>query len=190
MPSAPEGRLPSAPEAVPPAVTLRPVTDEDREFLRAVYRSTREAELAMVPWDEAAKAAFVAQQFDAQDRSWAQQRPTTARDVVLVDGVPAGRLYVDRGADEIRVVDITLLPEHRGAGVGEVLLRPILDEGDRDGLPVTIHVERHNPALHLYGRLGFEVVDDLGVYLFLRRPTRTSAPTRPTAPTRQAKTAS
>ena len=94
------------------------------------------------------------------------------RDVVLVDGVPAGRLYVDRTADEIRVVDITLLPEHRGAGVGESLLEPILDEGDRDGLPVTIHVERHNPALRLYDRLGFEVVDDLGVYLFLRRPPR------------------
>ena len=173
--------MPSAPRAVS-AVTLRPVTDDDREFLCAVYRSTREAELAMVPWDEPAKAAFVAQQFDAQDRFLAEQRPDAGRDVVLVDGVPAGRLYVDRTADEIRVVDITLLPEHRGAGVGESLLTPIHDEADRDGLPVTIHVERHNPALHLYGRLGFEVVDDLGVYLVLRRPSR--------RPGRQAKTAS
>ncbi len=162
--------MPSVPEAVSSSVTLRSVTDDDRDFLCAVYRSTREAELAMVPWDEAAKAAFVAQQFDAQDRFWAEQRPDAVRAVVLVDGVPAGRLYVDRTADEVRVVDITLLPEHRGAGVGESLLGPILDEGDRDGLPVTIHVERHNPALHLYERLGFEVVDDLGVYLFLRRP--------------------
>jgi ribosomal protein S18 acetylase RimI-like enzyme len=164
--------MPSVPEAASSSVTLRSVTDDDREFLCAVYRSTREAELAMVPWDEPAKAAFVAQQFDAQDRFWAEQRPDAVRAVVLVDGVPAGRLYVDRTADEVRVVDITLLPEHRGAGVGESLLGPILDEGDRDGLPVTIHVERHNPALHLYERLGFEVVDDLGVYLFLRRPTR------------------
>lgn len=162
--------MPSSPRAVSPSVTLRPVTDDDREFLCAVYRSTREPELAMVPWDAATKDAFVAQQFTAQDRSWAAQRPATVREVVLVDGAPAGRLYVDRTSEEIRVVDITLLPEHRGAGVGEALLTPILDEGDRDGLPVTIHVERHNPALRLYGRLGFEVVDDLGVYLFLRRP--------------------
>src|SRR6187549_1094935 len=104
--------MPSVPDAVSSPVTLRSVTDDDRAFLCAVYRSTRETELAMVPWDEPAKAAFVAQQFDAQDRFWAEQRPDAVRDVVLVDGVPAGRLYVDRTADEIRVVDITLLPEH------------------------------------------------------------------------------
>ena len=163
--------MPSAPDASKPTVTLRPVTDDDREFLRAVYRSTREAELALVPWDPATKAAFVAQQFDAQDRGWAGQRPDTVRHVVLVDGTPAGRLYVDRTDDEIRVVDISLLPEHRGLGVGGALLDAILDEGDRDRLPVTIHVERHNPARRLYDRLGFQVVDDLGVYLFLRRPS-------------------
>jgi ribosomal protein S18 acetylase RimI-like enzyme len=164
--------MPPAPDVRTPTVTLRLVTDDDRELLCAVYRSTREPELALVPWDEATKAAFVTQQFEAQDRSWAQQRPDTVRLVVLVDDVPAGRLYVDHADDEIRVVDITLLPEHRGVGIGESLLVPVLDEADRDGLPVTIHVERHNPALRLYGRLGFEVLDDLGVYLFLRRPTR------------------
>jgi ribosomal protein S18 acetylase RimI-like enzyme len=162
--------MPSAPDVRSPTVTLRPVTDADRELLVAVYRSTRAAELDLVPWDEATKSAFVAQQFEAQDRAWSQQRPDAVRDLVLVDGVPAGRLYVDRTTDEIRVVDITLLPEHRGRGVGQALLGRILAEAARDGLPVTIHVERHNPALRLYARLGFEVVDDLGVYLFLRRP--------------------
>lgn len=153
-------------------MTLRAVTPDDREFLCAVYRSTREAELALVPWDEAAKAAFARQQFDAQDRWWSEQRPDAVRSIVLIDGLPAGRLYVDRTDDEIRVVDITLLPEYRGQGVGESLLVPILDEGDRTGRPVTIHVERHNPALRLYERLGFTVADDLGVYLFLRRAGR------------------
>jgi ribosomal protein S18 acetylase RimI-like enzyme len=165
--------MPSAPDVRSPAVTLRRATDADRELLLAVYRSTRAAELDLVPWDEATRTAFVTQQFEAQDRAWSQQRPDAVRDVVLVDGVPAGRLYVDRTADEIRVVDITLLPEHRGRGVGQALLEPVLAEGDRDGLPVTIHVERHNPALRLYARLGFEVVEDLGgVYLFLSRPAR------------------
>ena len=125
----------------------------------------------MVPWDEATKTAFVMQQFTAQDRSWAAERPGTVREIVLVDDEPAGRLYVDRTADEIRVVDITLLPEHRGAGVGTALLSSILAEADRKSLPISIHVERHNPALRLYRRIGFEVIDDLGVYLFLRRPS-------------------
>ena len=164
--------MPPAPDTRSPTVTLRRVTDADRELLTAVYRSTRLAELDLVPWDEATRTAFVTQQFEAQDRAWSEQRPDAVRDVVLVDGVAAGRLYVDRTPQEIRVVDITLLPEHRGRGVGQSLLRPIIAEGDRVGLPVTIHVERHNPALRLYARLGFEVVDDLGVYLFLSRPAR------------------
>ena len=164
--------MPPAPDTRSPTVTLRRVTDADRELLTAVYRSTRLAELDLVPWDEATRTAFVTQQFEAQDRAWSEQRPDAVRDVVLVDGVAAGRLYVDRTPQEIRVVDITLLPEHRGRGVGRALLRPIIAEGDRVGLPVTIHVERHNPALRLYARLGFSVVDDLGVYLFLSRPAR------------------
>jgi ribosomal protein S18 acetylase RimI-like enzyme len=164
--------MPSATEVVTPKVTLRTVTSADRELLCAVYRSSREAELAAVPWEEPAKAAFVRQQFDAQDRGWAAQRPHAVRDIVLVAGEPAGRLYVERTAEGIHVVDITLLPEHRGHGVGHGLLGLLLDEGDCVGLPVTLLVERHNPALRLYERLGFEVVEDLGVHLSLRRPSR------------------
>lgn len=87
---------------------------------------------------------------------------------MLVDGVAAGRLYVDRADGEVTVVDIALLTEHRGRGVGDALLRKVIRDADRAGVPVTLHVERHNPALGLYGRLGFEVADDLGVHLHLR----------------------
>lgn len=198
MPSAPHPvdravPPPAGSPAAPPAavtraaVSRRAVTDTDRELLCAVYRSTRESELALVPWDEALKDAFVAQQFDAQDRSWAAQRPGTVREVVLVDGVPAGRLYVDHADDEVRVVDIALLPEHRGHGVGRTLLEQVLGDADRAGVPVTLHVERHNPAQRLYARLGFEVVDDGDVHLFLRRPPSGLGSRQPSP---QAKTAS
>jgi ribosomal protein S18 acetylase RimI-like enzyme len=89
--------------------------------------------------------------------------------VVLVDGEPAGRLYVRRGDREIRIVDIALLPERRGNGIGTSLLRDLLAEADATGKSVTIHVERFNPALRLYERLGFAVAEDKGVYLFLER---------------------
>jgi len=90
-----------------------------------------------------------------------------------VGGAPGGRLYVHRGPSEIRVVDIALLPEYRGAGVGTSLLQDLLAEGDAAGKSVTIHVERMNPALRLYERLGFAVAEDKGVYLFLARPPAT-----------------
>jgi ribosomal protein S18 acetylase RimI-like enzyme len=90
-------------------------------------------------------------------------------EVVVIDGEPAGRLYLHRGESEIRIVDIALLPEHRRNGVGTSLLRDLLAEADASGKRVTIHVERLNPALALYERLGFSVAEDKGVYLFLER---------------------
>jgi GNAT superfamily N-acetyltransferase len=159
----------------PPAVALRPVTPADAELLIAVYGSTRAEELAPTGWTAQQIDAFIRMQFAAQDRHWRAEKPGMRTDVVLVDGEPAGRLYVDRLPAEIRVVDIALLPEHRGAGVGGGLLQGLLDEGARAGLPVTIHVERGNRARTLYERLGFTPVSTTGVYdLLERRPPATS----------------
>jgi ribosomal protein S18 acetylase RimI-like enzyme len=120
-----------------------------------------------VPWDDAQKDAFVRQQFDAQDAYYREHYDDATFDVVEVDGEPAGRLYVARWEDEIRIMDIALLPEHRGTGVGTRLLRELLAEGTRSGKRVSIHVEKQNPALRLYERLGFAAVADRGVYLLL-----------------------
>jgi ribosomal protein S18 acetylase RimI-like enzyme len=139
-----------------------------------VYASTRTEELAVVPWDDARKDSFLRMQFEAQDRWYREQMPDARYDVVLVEGAPAGRLYVDRRDNEVRIVDIALLPEHRSQGIGTSLLGELLREADAAGKSVTIHVERLNPALRLYERLGFSVAEDKGVYLFLeRRPQAT-----------------
>ena len=156
---------------MPSALGLRTATAEDEAFLRAVYASTRAEELAVVAWDAATKDAFLRLQFEAQDSYYRQHFPAATFDVVTVNGVPAGRLYVDRRDTEVRVIDIALLPEHRGNGFGTALLREVLAEGKR----VTIHVERMNPALRLYERLGFEVAEDKGVYLLLERQVNTAS---------------
>jgi len=137
-----------------------------------VYASTRAEELAVVPWDDAQKETFLRAQFDAQDAWYRESYAQASFDVVLVGGEPAGRLYVNRGPTEIRIVDIAFLPEQRGGGVGTSLLQDLLAEADTGGKRVTIHVERMNPALRLYERLGFSVAEDKGVYLFLERAPR------------------
>ena len=126
-----------------------------------------------MPWDDAQKEAFLRHQFDAQDAWWREHYADASFDVILVEGEPAGRLYVHRGRSEIRIVDIALLPEQRGNGVGTLLLDELLAEGDADAKSVTIHVERMNPALRLYSRLGFALAEDKGVYLFLERQPAT-----------------
>jgi ribosomal protein S18 acetylase RimI-like enzyme len=157
---------------MPAGVELRPATAEDEAFLLAVYASTREQELAVVPWDAATKDAFVRMQFAAQHSHYRQQFPGASFDVVTVNGVPAGRLYVDRRPTEIVIVDVALLPAHRGRGIGTALLTPILDEAERTGRAVSIHVARENPARRLYERLGFVQVADQGVHLLLTRQVK------------------
>ncbi len=135
--------------------TLRPITPADQDFLYGVYASTRADELAVTDWDDAQKAAFLQMQFDAQHQYYQEHYPEASFSIVLVDGEPVGRLYVARWPDQIRIVDIALLPAHRNQEIGTILLQALLAEGDAIGKRVSIHVERFNPALRLYERLGF-----------------------------------
>lgn len=146
------------------------------ELLYRVYRSTREEELAMVvDWTDEMKEAFVRQQFGAQHVWYQEHYQGATFDVILVDGVPGGRLYVHSRAAEIRLVDITLLPEHRQGGLGTSIVRSLMERGEAAGKPVTIHVEVYNPALKLYERLGFKPIEERGPYLLMEwRPS--SAP--------------
>ncbi|HEV2846800.1 MAG TPA: GNAT family N-acetyltransferase [Thermoanaerobaculia bacterium] len=150
-------------------VTFRPIEPNDMEFLLRVYRSTREEELAMVvDWTPEMKDAFILQQFTAQ-HTWYQEHYIGAEFlVILVDEVPAGRLYVHRREKEIRLVDIAFLPEFRNGGFGTSILRDLLIEGEASGKPVSIHVEIYNPAMRLYERLGFRAIEDRGVYRLMQ----------------------
>lgn len=158
------------------SITLRPITDSDLDFLHRLYATTREEELSQVPWPAEAKAAFVRQQFEAQHAWWTERYPGATFDLVLAGGEPAGRLYVDRWEREIRIVDVAVMPEWRGRGIGERLIRGVFAEGDASGKPVSIHVEQFNRARRLYERLGFEYRDTTsGVYLLMvREPAPTA----------------
>ena len=158
------------PEPAPSEISLRPATDADRDLLLAAYASTRALELAQVPWTDDEKARFVAMQFEAQDSWYRQLHPDGEFLVVLRDDVAIGRMYLSQLPDEIRIIDITLLPEHRGHGIGTRLLGDVLARADAAGLSVRLHVEPWNPALALYRRHGFRVLEERGIYLFLERP--------------------
>jgi ribosomal protein S18 acetylase RimI-like enzyme len=148
-------------------VALRPLTETDEPFALSVYASTREQELAPVPWSAEQKAAFVAMQFAAQSAHYAQHYDGLTSDVVLIDGEPAGRLLVARWREEIRIVDVSLLPAFRGRGAGSELLIELMDEATEMGKRLSIHVERGNRARGLYERLGFAPVGETGVHLLM-----------------------
>ena len=145
-------------------ISLRPETDDDLEFTAALYASTREEELRPVQWSDEQKAAFLRQQFDAQRMHYRQNYDAAEFSIIVDDGVPVGRLYIHRNGDDVRLMDIGLMPDHRGRGLGEMLVRRILDAAATEGNTVSIHVEMYNPAMRMYQRLGFQQIDTYGVY--------------------------
>ncbi len=149
-------------------VTFRARREGDEEFLYRLYASTRADEMKVVPWTDEQKEQFLRMQFRAQTVYYDEQYDTKEFFVIEQEGRPIGRLYLDQQPEDVRIVDIALLPEMRGAGLGTILLREILDQAARTGRAVTIHVEHYNPAIRLYERLGFHHVDTNGVYHLMR----------------------
>jgi len=148
-------------------ITFRPTSTADEPFLLRLYRSTRESELEQTGWNETEKETFVQQQFQAQHIFYTSQFPRARFNMVCLDDKPIGRLYVDRRKEEIRIIDIALLPEYRNRGIGSKLLTDILSEAEKFEKAVRIHVEHFNPALNLYERLGFKKTGNTGVYFLM-----------------------
>ena len=148
---------------MPPNITLRPIAEHDFALLREIYAATRE-DLALVPWDDAAKDAFLQQQFDAQHTYYQKQFPQAAFDLILWHNEPVGRLYVDRTEEELRIIDIALLRDHRGQGIGGAIMSELLREAAKAGQVVRIHALQSNRAGHIYERLAFAKIAYTGVY--------------------------
>ena len=144
---------------------LRPETEADLEFLYRLYASTRADEMAVLDWTPEEKEAFLRGQFSAQRGHYREHYRDARFDVIERQGEAIGRLYVLRRPDDIIVVDIALMPEHRGQGLGGGLMRALLDEAAAAGKSVSIRVQLYNPALRLYERLGFQTKgEDDGLY--------------------------
>ena len=159
-----EAPLMGADTLIPFDLRLRSINAGDQSFLKQVYASTRAEELAYVPWSETEKTAFLDFQFNAQHVFYQKQFANAAFWLIEQSGVPIGRLYLDRRADEIRIIDIALLPDYRDRGIGTALLQLIVAEGQTNHLPVRIHVECGNRAIGLYQRLGFVQIGGGDVY--------------------------
>ena len=155
-------------------VTLRSVCVDDEAFLLQVYAGSRLDELSAASWDDSQREAFLKLQFAAQQHHYQSHFPDAEHRVILMGDRPIGRVYVARRTDELRILDIALLPEHRNCGIGSSIIKELLSEASKAGKPVRIYVESFNPSLRLFERLGFSPVQDIGTHLLMewRSPVR------------------
>ena len=157
------------------AITLRPVVAEDEPLLLELYASTRAAEMAMVPWTREQQEAFVRMQFEAQRAHYKKIHPDANHDIIMSNGRPVGRLYVARTTDRIEIMDITVLPQERNAGIGSSLIKALMDEAE-SSRPLRIYVENFNPSLRLFERLGFKAAEEDGFMLLMEWDSNSPPP--------------
>lgn len=155
-------------------VTFRPVTEDDESFLIGVYGSTRTEELALTNWDDAQRDAFLKMQFAAQQGHYREHYPEGVHLIILVNGSAVGRLYVAHIAAGVRILDITVLPKDRNAGIGTPIIKELMGEAAAIGKPLRVYVESYNRSRGLFERLGFVKSGESGYSYLLdwRAPTR------------------
>lgn len=150
-------------------ISYRPERDSDVPFLAALHASARGQEFAGLGWPPEMLAAFLGQQFDAQHRHYRASYPAAEWLIVEAGGGGVGRLAVERRDSSLHLIDIALMPERRGAGLGGAILADLIAEADEQGLGVTLQVDAGNPARRLYERLGFRVLEEQLPYLRMER---------------------
>lgn len=148
-------------------IRLRPVTDKDLTFIETVYRSTREKQLGLDNWPELQREAFFRMQSIAQDAEYKRSFPNAAFEIIEYNKKAAGRLYTGETAREIRLIDISLLPDFRGKGLGTKILKGLIKRAHDNRKLLTLHVEPDNLALQLYLKLGFEHIRNNGRQYYL-----------------------
>lgn len=154
------------------AVSLRALHSDDMAFIERLYAGSRAEEMSRSGWPAEHIASFLSQQFHAQHAYYQAHYSDGELLIIELDGQAIGRLYMFWGPTTLNLIDITLLPEFQGQGIGSALIEAQLRRADEQGLHVELFVESYNPAQRLYGRLGFYVCGDSGVYLKLRRDAR------------------
>lgn len=142
------------------------------EFLFRVYASVRADEMAMVPWTEEQKTAFVRSQFQSQHEYYTAHYPEGEFLKVEMDGQPVGRLYQMEMDDHFHIIELTVLPEFRGRGIGTTLLTAILEKSEK---PVRVYLESFNKFVALFERLGFRIVEGDGLYNLWEAPGNAGA---------------
>ena len=147
-------------------IRYRPETDDDLPFVAALYATTRADELAASGWPEAMQAAFLEQQHRAQHAHYRGTWPGGEWLIIERAGTAIGRLYLAEELGKRLIIDISLLPEARGAGLGTAILSDLLAT---EAMPVELHVQRLNPARRLYERFGFRIVEEQAIYLRMIR---------------------
>lgn len=144
-------------QALPDGLRLRPAGSADEPFLASLYRSTRD-DLRLMDAEEEFVEWLIGLQEKAQTNGYGEAHPDALTFIIEKLGERVGRVIVAFGEQEVRVVDISLIPAVRRLGFGKTVFQALQQAADRVKTPLTLCALRHNTAANAFYRgLGFQV---------------------------------
>ncbi|MFZ2403628.1 MAG: GNAT family N-acetyltransferase [Methylobacter sp.] len=142
---------------LPNNMNIRPAREEDSGFIESLYRSSRD-DLRLIQAEDDFVEELILMQHKAQNQAYGEMYPNAFYFVVEKQGEKIGRIIVDFGHNEVRLLDITFIREARGKGFGSGVIKALQYAASQTKAPLTLSVHRSNPgARRLYLSLGFRV---------------------------------
>jgi ribosomal protein S18 acetylase RimI-like enzyme len=152
-------------------LTYRPETPDDEPFLRTLMIETLAEQLAAWSWPEQIRAPLLETQYQVQRQGWRSRGGSSM--IVLQADEAVGWYVTVESADEIRLLNLMVLAQYRGQGIGSAILCTLLTASDAAGKPLRLAVlVNNNRAMQLYERLGFQRLGGDEVQHDMERPPR------------------
>lgn len=141
-----------------PHLGIRPETEDDKAFLLHLFKAT-------FPWPGALPLPLLEMQAATHNAHCRTAYPDAMCRILTRGGAPVGRIALDWvPGDHTMGVDIAVLPEIAGSGVGSAMLRSWMATADAVALPCRFTVRADNPARRIYAHLGFVDESDVSPY--------------------------
>jgi GNAT superfamily N-acetyltransferase len=149
---------------------VRPALQQDEQFVYDVAYQVMHDHLHAHLWDPNIRHALLDLQVRSKNASYAAVHPGADYAIIMQDDQPVGRMIIDRSGEFYHLVDISIVPAHRGAGIGTRLVLALCMEAETIHKSVRLYVSITNPrAAELYKRLGFRVIEDQQTDILMER---------------------
>jgi ribosomal protein S18 acetylase RimI-like enzyme len=141
-----------------PRTSLRPSTPADADFLRNLFTVDKAAEFAAQGLPETVYQPLIDMQYRGRTATFSAQHPRAATWIIESEGIAAGQYTLEETPQGSRLIDLAILPEYRNHGLATGVLQQLMREAATAGL--ALRVNKGNPAVRLYTRLGFQVANE------------------------------
>lgn len=139
-------------------LSIRPARANDQAFLTKLHHSSRD-DLRLLDAEADFIEALITLQQRAQNEGYGHDFPNALYFVVEKLGERIGRIVIDFGAQEVRLIDILFIPAARGQGYGASVIRSLQHAAAQVHTPLTLSAMHSSPqVLQWYLNLGFKIV--------------------------------